>query len=108
MTAGAPITKITNYATKAFDADLYVMGHVHKAISHVASMLYLNSLGHFCTKTKAYLVVPAYIKAYQVGRKDDYAERGIMPPTLPNHCYFKLKLFTGQNNDGKEISVVIQ
>ena len=65
-----------------FDADIYMIAHGHKKVSHVSTLLSMAKEGkpRLITKKKIGVMTGSYLRSYQKGIST-YAEKGLYPPS---------------------------
>jgi UDP-2,3-diacylglucosamine pyrophosphatase LpxH len=103
---GAAMNRIIEAQTIFEGADIYIMGHVHKEMSATRAFLYLNRLGDLKAVERKFVVAPSYLRSYEVGRRDDYAEQLMMSPATIGHVTIEIKPFIGAG--GKEHSIDVR
>ena len=66
----------------SFEADIYMLAHGHKKITHSASILEVPHCGELRLKTKKRVgfMTGSYLRSYQQGA-NCYAEKGLFPPS---------------------------
>lgn len=78
-TVGGKITKLDKVA-KDFDADVYMMGHVHDIVAYTRPQIRLNHKGELSERRQAFLVTGSFMRTYQEGHMG-YGEPSMYSPT---------------------------
>lgn len=83
-----------------FDADIYMLAHGHKKITHSSTKLHLSSSGEIRLKQRKVVgfMTGSYLKTYQIGSKC-YAEKGMFPPSDLGMIGVHIKPTTCGNNN---------
>lgn len=87
QTVAAPLNLLQKVATH-FEADIYLMGHQHKAVSALLDRLYITTHGKpiLYDRTKALVATGSFLKGYMQGSKKGgrpqgtYVERRMLMP----------------------------
>ena len=81
-TTGSAINNLKK-KSEDFDADIYLMGHVHKSINEIAPKLHLQGFGNdirIAEGVKLYAITGTFYKAYEKGQSS-YSEKAGYSPT---------------------------
>lgn len=96
--------------SEGFDADFYVVGHHHRKASTSTEYLYVKRSGadkppQLAVKERHFAIVPSFMRGFQVGRKDSYAERFMLSPSYIGFTKVKVRPFAGRNKERMEVEI---
>jgi len=78
-TTGGKINKLKKAMTEVFDADIYLMGHMHEQLTHSQPMLAQDAGGELQSREKLGIVSGAYMATYRDGGST-YGEKKMYSP----------------------------
>jgi len=89
----------------SFDADVYVIGHLHQKIPLKTVKLYLDDRGKLREKTIVSCAVPSFFTTYSE-ESSAYTERNMLPPSATGVVKLVITPFQSRYIEGKEERVV--
>lgn len=78
---GSHANNMLDLAT-SYDADLFIMGHVHRMQSMKTARLSLNTRGTLLSKDVAFIISGTYLKMKQEGMEGYEVKKGLPPTTI--------------------------
>jgi len=104
-TIGAKVNRIQEYS-KYFDADIYLMGHVHNKLTDNEERLYISPFGtpRLYARKRVFGITGSFFKTYQEGSKS-YAEKAGYPPTTTGVIKVRIEPFVREHHEGKQIEM---
>jgi UDP-2,3-diacylglucosamine pyrophosphatase LpxH len=91
-----------------FDADIYMMGHIHRQIIDHKPILYMDRGGNIKERYKVLMNSGSYLRTYGQG-STGYGEVGQYPPSVLGSVYVEIAPHTGRMkanfNDGPLIQI---
>lgn len=95
VTKGAKLMKLQRLMD-AFEADIYIVGHMHDLITDKKPYLALTSQNIIRSKQKVGAVTGCYFQTYMQDTPPSYGERKNYPPTAIGSVVFSINPSTGE------------